>query len=112
MSMTELVKIIEDQGKGVRAYIECGRMCRDRFKTHSGQSAAYFLLTVAADKFVEAYDDQPLPSPSAEDEFLHFKSYVDQLEATERETDPAKNLVTLNRVAAEIAGRQLLQSSV
>lgn len=112
MSMTELVKIIEDLGKGARAYVECGRTCRDRLRTQSDHSAAYFLLTIAADKFVDAYDDQPLLSQRAEDEFLHFKSYVDQLEATERETDPAANLVTLNRVAAEIANHQLLRSSV
>ncbi len=103
MSLTELVEIIEDQGKGVRAYAECARMCRDRLQSRSGLSAAYLLLTIAADKFVDAYDDQPLLSQRAEDEFLRFKGYVDQLQAGEQQTDATVKLETLNRIAAEIA---------
>ena len=35
MSMTELVRIIADHGKGVRLYIECAQTARDRLKTQS-----------------------------------------------------------------------------
>lgn len=112
MSMTELVKIIEDQGKGVRAYVECARICRDRLKTQSDLAAGYFLLTIAADKFVDAYDDQPLLSQRAEDEFLHFKNYVEQLDKAQTSDDPTVKLEALNRVATEITNHKLLRSSV
>lgn len=108
MSMTELVNIIEDQGKGVRAYIECARRCRDRLMTHSDQSAAYFLLAIAADKFVDTYDDQPLLSQRAEDEFLHFKNYVEMLVEAEQSSNAETKLRTLNDVAADVANHKLV----
>ncbi|MEJ8472556.1 hypothetical protein [Roseibium algae] len=108
MSMTELVRIIEDFGKGVRAYNECSRACRDQLKVQSDTAAAYFLLAIVAEKFVDTYDDQPLSSPIAEAEFKRFKGYVEQFEATERASDPSAKLDTLNRIADEIANHKLL----
>lgn len=112
MLMTELSKIIEEQGKGVRAYAECARTCRERLKTHSDQSAANFMLKIAADRFVDAYDDQPLLSQRAEEEFEEFKSYVDRLEAAQQASDPLVKLDALNRVATQIANHRLLRSTV
>ncbi|MCR9138832.1 MAG: hypothetical protein NXI27_22715 [Alphaproteobacteria bacterium] len=112
MRMSELVKIIEDQGKGVRAYIACARLCRDQLKTRSDQSAAYLLLAVAADKFVDTYDDQPLLSQRAEDEFLHFKSYVDRLDEADRSSNADDRLKALNDVAIDVANHKLVRSTV
>lgn len=109
MRMTELLKIIEDNGKGVRAYSECGQAARECIKTQSDQAAAYYLLSIAADRFVETYDDQPLLSQGAEDAYVNFKSYVEQFVETELENDAGKKLQTLNRVAAEIAGDRFLR---
>lgn len=111
MSMTELIEIIEEKGKGVRAYGESARVCRDRLKTHPEQSAAYFLLTVAAENFVNAFDDQPLISHRAEDEFLRFKSYVDLLQAVGQGTDAGAKLKVLNRIATDIANNDLFRSA-
>ncbi|WP_153769949.1 hypothetical protein [Labrenzia sp. CE80] len=107
MSMTELVKIIEDNGKGVRAYSECNRACRDQLVVQSETAAAYFLLSMVSEKFVDTYDDQPLSSSIAEAEFKRFKGYVGQFEASERAADPAEKLNTLNRIADEIANHKL-----
>lgn len=112
MSISELVGIIEDQKKGVRAYIECARICQERINAHSDEAAAYYLLKIAANRFVDAYDDQPLVSTLADSEFLNFKSYVDELHAVERESDSAKKLNTLNRVASKIANHKILRSDV
>ena len=106
MSMTELIEIIEENRKGVRAYTECARTCRDRLAAHPDQSAEYFLLTVAAENFVNAFDDQPLISHRAEDEFLRFKSYIDLLHAVGQEDADAK-LATMNRIATDIANNDL-----
>lgn len=108
MSMTELVQIIEDQGKGVRSYVECARTARERIKTQSENAAAYYVLAIAADKFVDAYDDQPLLSQHAEDEFVHYKSYVERLETAAAQADEGKKLDTLNRVAADVANHKLM----
>lgn len=108
MSMTELVQIIENQGKGVRSYVECARTARERIKTQSDNAAAYYLLAIAADKFVDAYDDQPLLSQNAEDEFLHYKNYVEQLEAAAAQAEASKKLDALNRVAASVANHKLM----
>lgn len=112
MSISELVGIIEGQGKGVRSYIECARTCQERINAHPDQAVSYYLLNIAANRFVDAYDDQPLVSTLANNEFLNFKSYVDQLQAVEQETDSAMKLCTLNRVATEIANHKLLRSEV
>lgn len=111
MQMTELLNIIEDNGKGVRAYSECGRAARKCIKTQSDEAAAYYLLSIAADRFVETYDDQPLLSQGAEDAFLNFKSYVELLAATGRESDATAKLQALNRVATEIADDRFLKSA-
>lgn len=112
MSISELLGIIEGQSKGVRSYIECARTCQERINEYPDQAAAYYLLKIAANRFVDAYDDQPLVSTLADSEFLNFKSYVDQLQAVEQDTDAASKLGTLNRVATEIANHKLLRFSV
>lgn len=112
MSISELVGIIEGQGRGVRSYIECARTCQERINENPDEAASYYLLKIAANRFVDAYDDQPLVSTLADSEFLNFKNYVEQLHAAELETDPAMKLSTLNRVATEIANHKLLRSSV
>ncbi|MEP4378434.1 MAG: hypothetical protein ABJ215_08110 [Alphaproteobacteria bacterium] len=109
MSMTELIEILEENGKAVRAYGASARACRDRLKAHPDQSAAYFLLTVAAENFVNAFDDQPLISQRVEDEFLRFKSYIDLLHAAEQGGDADAKLATLNRIATEIATNDLFR---
>ncbi len=106
MSMTELVTIIETNGKGVRAYQDCAQTARDRVKARSEEAAAYLLLAMAAETFVDAYDDQPLLSQNAENEFLRFKNYVEQLESIEKNSDGATKLDALNRVAAAIASHK------
>lgn len=111
MRITELLNIIEDNGKGVRAYSECGQAARECIKTQSDQATAFYLLSIAADRFVETYDDQPLLSQGAEYAFQNFKNYVEQLAAITQENDAATKLQTLNRVAAEIAGDRFLLSA-
>lgn len=109
MRMTELLNIIEDYGKGVRAYSEFATAARDCIKTQPDQAVSYYLLSIAADRFVETYDDQPLLSQGAEDVFQSFKNYVDELAAAEQSDDSAKKLQVLNRVATEIAADKFLR---
>ena len=110
MSIHDLISKIEHHGKGVHAYMECMRLAKERLETPSDLAAAYFMLKHAADKFVHAYDDQPLSSARAEEEFVHFKNYVEQLGALETTPDPSTKLGILNRVATEIANHNIARS--
>ncbi|MFK5978235.1 MAG: hypothetical protein QM488_05050 [Rhizobiaceae bacterium] len=112
MSITELVNIIEDNGKGVRSYAECSRVARKNIAETPDMAIAYFLLSVACDRFVDAYDDQPLLSQKAEDEFLHFKSYVDRFEAAENENSETAKLKALNDIARQVAEHKYYRSEV
>tara|TARA_R110002167_G_scaffold44741_15_gene134519 strand:- start:2094 stop:2432 length:339 start_codon:yes stop_codon:yes gene_type:complete len=112
MKMTELVTTIEANGKGVRAFGECGRQARDRIAENPDQAAAYFLLAVAADRFVDTYDDQPLLAPRADDEFLIFKNYVEQFEKARESGSDDAMLKALNDVSRQIAEHRLHRTEV
>ena len=112
MSMRDLIRKIEQHGKGVQAYTESMQLARKRLETPSDLAAAYFMLRYAADKFVHAYDDQPLLSTHAEEEFKHFKNYIEQLSELETTSDASTKLDILNRVAAEIANHNIPRSKM
>lgn len=112
MRITELANIIENNGKGARAYVECSRIARINIVEIPEMATAYFLLSVACDRFVDAYDDQPLLSQNAEDEFLNFKSYVDLFEAAEKENSETAKLNALNEVARQVAEHKHYRSEV
>lgn len=103
MSMSELVDTIEDNGKGVRAYNECSRQARLNILAEPDLAAAYLLLAIAAERFVDTYDDQPLHSQKAEDEYLHYQRYVTQFEQAEKEDTDLARLRAINVVARKIA---------
>ena len=96
-----LVKGLNEQGGGVRAYDACARAARARMASEPEKAAALLLISFAAQRFVDAYDDQPLTVEAAAAEFEQFKSYVDALDAGfAKGTDEAK-LAALNAVAAK-----------
>lgn len=112
MSMTDLTDKIVEHNKGVQAYIECMEIANGRLKEVSELSSAYFLLKYAAGKFVHTFDDQPLLSSRAEEEYENFKSYVDKLSELETATDAQTKFDILNKVAIEIANHKLQRSAV
>ena len=99
MQLSDFVEIIEANGKGVRAYRECARTAREALKSEPEQMTALFVLASAADKFIDAYDDQPLNGEEAEKEFLRFKSYVETLESA---SDAAAMVMALNKVVSDV----------
>lgn len=112
MRILDLLGIIEEQGKGVRSYGECARICQQRINQQPADAASYYLLKIAANRFVDAYDDQPLLSSLADSEFLNFKNYVEQLDAAAIHDDATKKLEILNKVAVDIANHKHMRSSV
>lgn len=112
MTLTELVEIIDSNGKGVNAYIECHRACRDQLASQPDNAMSYFLLMFVAGRFADTYDDQPLLSQKAEEEFSNFKKYVEQLVAIENTSASNDKIGAYNSITAEIANHKLKRSCI
>ena len=95
-----LVKGLNEQGGGVRAYDACAREARSRMAAEPENAAALLLISFAAQRFVDAYDDQPLTVEAAGAEFEQFKSYVETLDDGFSMGTPEARLAALNSVAA------------
>lgn len=99
---SDLLKIVVDGGSAVRAYEDCARRARARIPSEPQNAAALLLISYAAQRFVEAYDDQPLPVEEANDELTRFSSMIRSLEETVESGDPKKELEALNGVAIRL----------
>ncbi|MAZ18223.1 MAG: hypothetical protein CL535_18095 [Ahrensia sp.] len=99
---SDLLKIVVDGGYAVRAYEDCARRARSRIPSEPQNAAALLLISYAAQRFVDAYDDQPLPVDEANDELTRFSSMLGTLDESLASGDPEKELSGLNSVAARI----------
>ncbi|WP_265519039.1 hypothetical protein [Nitratireductor luteus] len=97
-----LIESLNEQGASVRAYEACARKARARIVDEPENAAALFLISVAAQRFVDAYDDQPLTVDAANEELGAFKSYVDVLEKAFSNGSADEKVAALNRVAAQL----------
>lgn len=98
-----LEKLVES-GYGVRAYEECSRDARGRISKEPENAAALLLISYAAQRFVDAYDDQPLPVDVANAELAQFSTMVKSLEAAFASGEPNKKLDQLNLTAGKLLG--------
>jgi len=101
MKLLDLEGIVEKNGKGVRAYLDCSRQAHENIQQNPELAVFHFLLAVAADQFIETYGDQPLLSQTAGREFDRFSSFVETLETAAGNPDEAQ-LHALNEVALGI----------
>lgn len=97
-----LIESLNEQGASVRAYEACARRARARIVDEPENAAALFLIAVAAQRFVDAYDDQPLTVDAANEELGAFKTYVDALESAFSNGSSDDKVAALNRVAAQL----------
>lgn len=99
-----LVNGISEAGGGVRAYIACGRDARLRIAEEPENAAALFLIAYAAQRFVDAYDDQPLTVANAAEELSQITSIVQLLDNAFTKGSADSKLSALNEVASQLAG--------
>ncbi|MFC3722445.1 hypothetical protein [Neoaquamicrobium sediminum] len=97
-----LVTGLNEQGGGVRAYEACARAARARIADEPENAAALFLISFAAQRFVEAYDDQPLTVDAAGEELEQFTAFVSTLDAAWANGSAEAKLEALNTVATRI----------
>lgn len=98
-----LLKGFSEQGGGVRAYDACAQAARARIAAEPQNAAALLLIGFAAQRFVDAYDDQPLTVEAASAEFARFSGMVAALDAAFSGENEQAQLAALNAAAAELA---------
>ena len=101
-----LAKSISESGGGVRAYDACGRIARTRIAGEPENAAALLLISVATQRFVDAYDDQPLTVKKAAEELDHITTIVRVLDDAFALGSADAKLRALNEVASRLAGTQ------
>jgi hypothetical protein len=97
-----LVETIRDQGQGVRAWETCAREAATAVDNKPDLAAPYFLLGVAAGRFVEIHFGEPLTGEKAQIQLDRFEGYAAKLGKAFSGDDEALKLKTLNEVAAEL----------
>jgi len=100
----DLKTVLDDKGGSVRAYDAAARAARARLSGEPDNAAALLLVAYAAQRFVEAYDDQPLTQDAAGEERAQFDWIVDTLDAAFESGSAEDKVAALNAVAARIAG--------
>lgn len=97
-----LAEDVRKHGYGVRAYETCARATAEAIQKHPDLASAYFLLGMAAARFVERFEAQPLSKKTAEKHVTLFEDFTKRLSvAFETENDSTK-LDALNQVAKDI----------
>lgn len=98
-----LVKELNEHGGGVRAYDMCARAARGRIESDPENAVALLLIAHAAQRFVEAYDDQPLTLEEAGESFKEFSKMVAALDSAHSGGNAEDKIAALNQVAVKLA---------
>lgn len=96
------LKELNEQGGGVRAYDAAARAARARVASEPQNAAALLLISFAAQRFVDAYDDQPLTLDAAGEELEQFTALVSGLDKAFANGSSDEKLAALNAAAANL----------
>ena len=102
----DLHKLLDEHGGSVRAYEICARTARSRAVAEPDNAAALFLLAMAAQRFVDAFDDQPITVQETAKEGEKIGGYITDLSAAFSQSDPAKKIAALNIVARALSEKR------
>lgn len=101
----DLMRNLIDGGSGVRAYEHCAREARRRVADEPQNAAALLLIAYAAQRFVDAYDDQPLTVEAAAEELKQFSHIATTLNAAYLSGSAESKIKALNEVAVQLSPR-------
>lgn len=102
----DLHKLLDEHGGSVRAYEICARTARNRAVEEPENSAALFLLAMAAQRFVDTFDDQPITVSEAAKEGEKIGGYITDLGEAFDQSDPAVKITALNLVARSLSEKR------
>jgi hypothetical protein len=95
----KLIDVMQGDALGVQAYEECSRIAATAIAEQPGAAAPFLLLGMIANRFIDAYRDQPLSRKTAEDQAKRYVELCEAFrEAFENGTD-ADRLRILNETA-------------
>ncbi|OKH88155.1 hypothetical protein [Thalassospira sp. TSL5-1] len=95
----KLITVMQGDALGVQAYEECSRIAATAITEKSGDAAPFLLLGMIANRFIDAYRDQPLSRKTAEDQAKRYVELCSAFrEAFEKGSD-ADKLNILNETA-------------
>lgn len=97
------LEILEQQGGSVRAYEACAEAARAYMHEAPETAAACFVIFSAARRFVDSYDDQPLSSSTAKQEYDAFKADIRALSDAYDKGSDSDRLAAINRMAMRVA---------
>jgi hypothetical protein len=100
----DLIAVLDDKGGSVRAYEAAARSARSRLAAEPENASPLLLIAYAAQRFVEAYDDQPLTLGAAGEEREQFEWIVSTLDKAFENGSAQDKIVALNAVATRLAG--------
>lgn len=98
----QLVEMLEEQGKSTRAYRSCASSAITFAQDNLDLAAPLLLLALAAEKFVESYDSEPLSSPEVDAAFDKFSANASAFKSAFLQGSSEQRLDVLNRVAISL----------
>ena len=103
---SDLLELIDENGRSVRAYEICARTARNRAIGELDNSAALFLLAMAAQRFVDSFDDQPITVDEAAREGEKIGGYITDLNDAYNQSDTGIRISALNKVANALSQKK------
>jgi hypothetical protein len=98
-----LVEILERNGKGINAYRQCIKAAQEAIIRDESVAAPLFLLSSAAEDFIQLYERMPLQSAVLNDAFDQFVEDLTELQTSFSEGESDTMLSALNSVALRMA---------
>jgi len=103
---SDLNKLLDEHGGSVRAYAICARTARSRAVEEPENAAALFLLAMAAQRFVDSFDDQPITVLETAKEREKIGGYITDLSEAFSQSDPGLKIAALNIVARALSQKR------
>ncbi len=99
--------LLEKNGGSVRAYEICARTARNRAVDEPENSTALFLIAMAAQRFVDSFDDQPISVNEVAKEGEKIGGYITNLSDAYNQPDPELKIAALNVVASSLSQKRV-----
>ncbi len=99
----DLIAILEENGKGIHALRKCSEAARHRAASDPDRAAAWTLVALRAEEFIEANERMAVTAASTRQLFDQITAETERLDAAFAGNDPAKKLGVLNDIASSLA---------
>ena len=103
MVWDQLEDLLSDAGVGVRTYNQFANVCMDQARSNPNNALPYFLLGVVAERFADAYYEQPLSITISEKRRISLKTWVQNFSEISKSQSNDKYVLTNSFVSQELS---------